>query len=125
MISQPEPERYLFAVGSRAGYLVFLFVHGFLSKLFCFMSVSFCLCFCFRLVYLSFCIYNRTNPYNNRKHITRNSRKTQSKLNKLFCLNSVVPCLFLVSSSKSYHICFIQVKTITTTTHIKQQYFHL
>ena len=25
--------------------------------------------FCFRLVYLSFCIYNRTNTYNNIKHI--------------------------------------------------------
>ena len=39
MISQPEPEKYLFAVGSWAGYPVFLCCYVFFSKLFCFMYV--------------------------------------------------------------------------------------
>ena len=47
IISQPEPERYLFAVGSRAGYPVCLFLLLF-SKLFCFIAVSLCVCLCFR-----------------------------------------------------------------------------
>ena len=41
IISQPEPERYVFAVGSWAGYPVFLLLM-FLSKLFCYISVVFC-----------------------------------------------------------------------------------
>ena len=52
-ISQPGPERYLFAVGSRAGYLVFLFIYVFLRVCFC----LFLLCFmfspsCFKFLHL-------------------------------------------------------------------------
>ena len=42
--------------------VVFMF---FFSKLFCFISVSFCV-LCFRLIYSSFCMFNRKNTYNNR-----------------------------------------------------------
>ena len=47
-ISQPEPERYLFAVGSRAGYPVFLFFLMFFLEFLCFfLYVSFCFLFVF------------------------------------------------------------------------------
>ena len=68
-ISQPEPEIYLFAVGSRAGYTVFLFCFMFFFEFFCFLFMfSFCL-LCFRLVFLSFCL--NTTQYttlNTNKH---------------------------------------------------------
>ena len=90
---------------------VFLEVFLFYFCFFLFLNI------CFRLVYLSFCIYNRTNSYKNRQHIKRFEKKTQSKLKIHVCLISVFPCLFLVNSSKSYHICFTQVKQLTTTKH--------
>ena len=147
-------------VKQKNGFIVF-FMFSF--ELFCLFSVSFCFVLCFRLVCLSFCIYNRTNIYNNinkteqleGKHTTKTEKhgnlparpleififrggswaggrvegwiscivfvsikKTQSKLNQLFCLISGLPCLFLVNSSKSYHICFTQVNTLTTTKYI-------
>ena len=56
IISQPEPERYLFAVGSRAGYTVFLlFFYVFLEAFPFYLCFCFC-CFCFSLVYLSVCL---------------------------------------------------------------------
>ena len=84
-ISQPEPERYLFAVGSRAGYTVFLLFMIFFEFLCC----CFCFCLfvlCFRLVFLSVCIYNRQNTYTNMKktkHINtrRNNQKNISNIN--------------------------------------------
>ena len=47
IVSQPEPERYLFAVGSWAGYPVFLLFLLFLlfSKLFYLISVCLFVCF--------------------------------------------------------------------------------
>ena len=46
IISQPEPERYLFAVGSRAGYpVLLLFYVVFFSKLCCFIFVFFSVLF--------------------------------------------------------------------------------
>ena len=56
--------------------MYFCFV--FFSKLFCFVCVCFCLFLCFRLVYLSFCIYNRKHTY---KNIFK--KKTKEKQDKL------------------------------------------
>ena len=78
IISQPEPERCLFAVGSWAGYPVFLLLFNVFSR-----SFSVLLMFV-RLLFLMFspslfklCIYNRNNTHNNKqqKHKTT-SRKT-------------------------------------------------
>ena len=55
-ISQPEPERYLFAVRSRAGYPVFLCLLCFSLSCFVCVYVYFCCFVCFRLVFLSFCL---------------------------------------------------------------------
>ena len=63
----------MFAVGSWAGYPVFLFCLCF-SRSF---SVWYC-CFCFRLVYSSFCIYNRKNTYTNRNKQNNTRRKQQT-----------------------------------------------
>ena len=52
-------EIFIFRGGSWAGYPVFLF---FLECLCC-LYVSFCLFLCFRLVFLSFRIYNRTKTH--------------------------------------------------------------
>ena len=51
----PTANKYL----SGSGWEICCF--GFFLELLCFVSVS----FCFRLVFLSFCIYNRTNTYTN------------------------------------------------------------
>ena len=67
IISQPEPERYLFLVGSRAGYPVFLFVL-FFSRSF---SVSFLCCF-------MFCLFSpslfRFLPEHNTIHYTKDKQ---------------------------------------------------
>ena len=63
--------------GSWAGYPVFLFLC--FSRSFSVFVVSFCFVFCFRLVDLSFCIYNRTNTYINQK--TKNIKKLREKQN--------------------------------------------
>ena len=76
IISQPEPERYLFAVGSWAGYRVFLVV--FFSKLFCFVYVFVCV-LCFRLVYSSFCL-------NTTQYTTLNTNKLEMCL-FMTCVN--------------------------------------
>ena len=60
--------------GSRDGYPVFLLLLLF-SKLFCFISVFVCLLVCVRLVFFSFCIYNRKTAYKNRKQQTKTRRK--------------------------------------------------
>ena len=54
------------------------------------VSVSFCCCFCFRLVFLSFCIYNRKNTYKNREQKQKNSKENR-KEKKTFQLSSWVP----------------------------------
>ena len=56
---------YLFAVGSWAGYPVVLCVCVFVSKVCCcFYVFVVCVCvLCFRLVYLSCCIYNRQKTH--------------------------------------------------------------
>ena len=56
-ISQPEPKRYLFAVGSELDILYFCFSVFLRVVLIVFCFFLFVLCF--RLVFLSFCIYNR------------------------------------------------------------------
>ena len=77
-ISQPEPERYLFAVGSRAGYPVFMFVVLFLEFV-CFCLWFFLFCCCFRIVCLSFCIYNRKRK--TYKNICLNTKIKNKKQN--------------------------------------------
>ena len=70
IISQPEPEIYVFAVGSWAGYPVFQFCC--VSRSFCgFVDLSSCLLVCACLVFLSCCIYNRTtsSKHSNTQHI--------------------------------------------------------
>ena len=78
--------------GSWAGYPVFLFVLCFSRSCYVVFMFYFCfgLCvlFCFRLVYLSFCIYNRTNTHNNKtthvkqKHRYRNMNNNTNIKNK-------------------------------------------
>ena len=62
-------------------YCIYVFMFSFELFLF-FCYVSFCL-FCFRLVFLSFCIYNRTNIY---KNITKqnNSKENKKKHKQIF-----------------------------------------
>ena len=49
IISQPEPERYLFAVGSWAGYPVFLY---------CYIFLEACLCYlCYVTLFNDLCLY--------------------------------------------------------------------
>ena len=59
-MSQPGPEIYLYAVGSWAGYPV-MFAYVCLEACLLFL----CCVLCVRLVYSSFCIYNRNNTYTN------------------------------------------------------------
>ena len=81
-------------------------------------AVLFCLCLflcvvCFRLVYLSFCIYNRTNTY---KHIQTNkqttTRRQQQKHNKhrntLFPQPERERYLFAVGSWAGYTVCLFR-----------------
>ena len=77
-----EPPRiniwYLFAVGSWAGYPVFLLLCFLFSKPFWLF-----LCFvCFRLVDLSFCIYNRKTHINTYINITKTRQTHKHKQNK-------------------------------------------
>ena len=67
-ISQPEPEIYLFAVGSWAGYPVFIYVCFvlFFELLFLF-SVSLCI-LCFRLVFLTLLHLQSKNTHINTEH---------------------------------------------------------
>ena len=48
------------------------------SVVFLFLSVS----FCFRLVFLSFCIYNRKNTYKNKKKQHKHSKENIKKKRK-------------------------------------------
>ena len=114
------PSRSLRDIYSRSGRgldILYFCCFPFFSKLFCFISVYLCCCFCFHLVCLSVCIYKRNNSYKNRKP-TKRFEKNIKQTKRTVCLISVCPCLFLVNSSKSYHICFTQVTTLTTTKHI-------
>ena len=65
--AQPEPDKYLFAVGSWPGRAVFL-------ALCCFFFFNRCYFFC--LVFLSFCMYKRSNS---NKTTTKASRKTNKR----------------------------------------------
>ena len=101
--------------GSWAGYHVFLLFLCFsLSCLFV-VSVSLCFCLCFRIVVLSFCIYNRKNAYNNitNKSIqnSKKNRTTEKNINlpagtwDIFIRGRVegwISCRFFAESWKSW-----------------------
>ena len=80
-ISQPEPERYLFAVGSRAGYPVFLFFMLFfeLSVFVMFLSVVFMFSpSLFKLLHLqSKNTYKHINKQNNSKENRKTLKQKQ------------------------------------------------
>ena len=71
IISQPEPEIYLFAVGSRAGYPVFLLLFFVFLEAFLLYVCLFLFVLCVRLVYLSFCLNTTqyTTPNTNLKWV--------------------------------------------------------
>ena len=76
------PSRNLRYIYSRSGpgldILCLCFVRVFLEAFLLYLCLL-CLCVCFRLVFLSFRIYNRTNIY---KHINTNIKKLREKHNK-------------------------------------------
>ena len=103
---------FLFSLrgGSWAGYPVFLFL--------CFsrsFSVSFCLFLCFRLVYLSFCMYNRTNIYNNiQTHKKLRDKHKQQKQHK-YIISQPEPdkYLFAVGSKAGYLVFMLLFKCVS------------
>ena len=66
--------RYIYSRSGRGldiqYFCLFYFIYVRSFSIVC--SVYFCCCLCFRLVYLSVCVYNRTHTY---KHITTNTQK--------------------------------------------------
>ena len=95
---------YIYSVGSWAGYPVFMC----LSMFCCFsrsFSVVFLLCyivvFCFRLVYLSFCICNRKNTCNN---ITKKNTRRQKKHKYIISQPEPEKYLFAVGSWAGYPV---------------------
>ena len=74
-------EIFIFRGGSWAGYPVFLFVFYVFLRVFLFLFLFLSVFFCFRLVFLSFCIYNRKNTYKNKKK-HKNSKENIKKQKK-------------------------------------------
>ena len=102
---------FLFSLrgGSWAGCPVFLFFS--FSRSF---SVSLCCFLCFRLVYLSFCIYNRTNTYNNiQTHKKLRDKHKQQKQHK-YIISQPEPenCLFAVGTKAGYPVSMFLFKCL-------------
>ena len=99
-ISQPEPERYLFVVGSRAGYPVFM--------CFCFFEFSFVCC----LFLYVFLLFNMFSPsLFQQTHITTNKNNNkleeqQKHINKKIKITQPEPerYLFAVGSRAGYPV---------------------
>ena len=95
--------------GSWAGYPVFLLFLLFFSKFFCFSSVLFMFVLCVRLVYLSFCIYNRTTHIKTTKQHKQLREKNKHKNIKQkheYIISQLEPAryLFLAGSRAGYPV---------------------
>ena len=103
--------------GSWAGYPVVLFCFMFSLEVFLFhvccvyvcLFVLFSLCLCFRLVLLSFCIYNRTTHIKqNKQKQTRRSHKQQTQKTHKYIISQPEPekYSFAVGSWAGFYVMF-------------------
>ena len=99
IISQPEPDIYIyiyiFIIGRVEGWISCIYVFMFFSKLLCLFSDLFIGVVCFRLVCLSFCIYNRTNT-NKTKTTKLRETKTLTIIKNIKNNNTLFPSRNLI-----------------------------